>query len=112
MELSAIRTRMYTASADESCILLFGDGRLFACLVQLDPDLHSHLGGCWFVEAVFGSSSTARRRVFHNLDKAIESVTEDAFGQSMALTGPPTELPVPGNRAPSPLKLPEIFIYH
>lgn len=112
MELSAIRTRMHTSSADESCILLFCDGRLFACLVQLDVDLHSDLGGCWFIEATFGSPSSSRTRVFDDLEEAIRSVTEDTFGEPVALESPPIELEGKETHATLPLQMPEILDWH
>lgn len=100
---------MHTSSADESCILLFCDGRLFACLVQLDADLHSNLGGCWFIEATFGSSSSSRTRVYDNLDEAIRTVTEDTFGEPVALDSPPIDLDGEERQPESPLQMPEIL---
>lgn len=88
MELLGVRTRIHTASEDESCILLFHDDRLFACLTQLDCSLHREFGGCWYVESLFGAAANPESYVFTDLDDAVASVTTSVFGRPMKLERP------------------------
>lgn len=87
-----------TASADESGVLLFVDGKLVACIVHLTDEAHAELFGNWHIEAMFSEEHRPNLLVHGTLDAAVGAITEKVTGQPLAISGPIEDLPLPRPR--------------
>lgn len=82
------RIRVETGSDDECGVLLFADGRLLACLIQLIDEGHGALRGSWSVEAFFNPRWGSMRATFGSVDAAANAVTRKLFGEALPFAEP------------------------
>lgn len=86
------KIRVETGSCDERGLLLFLDGKLIACLIELSDPAHGHLRRHWTVEAAFGFDLKAVKESFATMEEAIRAITRVVCGQALDLTDPPIEI--------------------